>query len=707
MTKKFLFLSLFFCIQLISFGSNESLIYFSPRANSIRVSEYTEIILRPKDDYIQQYINDPPQLNISGSSSGNHQYTLYVSPDKRSYVYKLMQKFKEGERVTVTSSSGPINTDDDYNIYFLFTISNGDLNNTIIPEELLREELLSNLPQGNRDITSVKTINSKVPDDMHALIPVSPQVTRSNDFYFTGTCLLSPPFNSYIMILDAYGTPIFYKKLYGANYDFKKQDNGLLTFYDGHRSKFKILDNNYNLIDSVRGGYGYKTDFHELLIDENGHYLYFCYDKQKVDMSQIVAGGNPEATVHGLILQERDENQEIIFQWRSWDYYSITDAADAVDLTQASIDYVHGNSISIDHDNNLVISLRNCNQVIKIDRRTGDFIYRMGGKHNQFTFINENYEFDWQHDARILPNGNLTIYDNGGKRTPKFTRGIEYAIDEVNKTAELVWEYNPSPSVYAGSMCNLQTLPDGNRLMSWAGWGGRGFSEISEDGTMINDYDIEDAGRLYRVFKDSWETNFLTASPTNIVFQPGDENQKDTAEVAIRNNTFSSITINQVVNQNEAFRLLTEVPFTIEPGLDKIISVEFSPGKNFVTFVDHLTLCEDTPELRRSVRVQLTGTIVTKMDSNQSLPDKTFEIDNIYPNPFNPTTNLAFSIAQAGNVSLEVYDITGKTVLSHYQFFQAGSHNLPITLNNMASGIYFVTIAQGNKSFIQKIMLLK
>ncbi|GJQ61568.1 MAG: hypothetical protein SCALA702_06210 [Melioribacteraceae bacterium] len=694
------------CFYSITIGANESLIYISPIPNSIRVAKSTEIILRPKDEYLQQYSENPPQLDIEGSISGIHSYSLYISPDGKSYVYKNLSDFAADETVTVSTSGGQLSSKDNYNIYFTFTISDGDLNSTIEPERLLVEELLSNEVESVRKEQSTK-YDDPLPDDMLKILPVSQQITSGSKYYFTGTCQFNEPYNSYIMILDAFATPLFYRKINGPNYDFKKQKNGLLSYYDGSKSKFMILDNYYNLIDSIKSGYGYKTDFHEFLIDDNDHYLYFCYDKQRVDMSQYVQNGNPEAIVYGLILQEKDENKEVIFQWRSWDHTDITDAADAVDLTQTSIDYIHGNSISIDHDGNLVISLRNFNEVMKIDRHTGETLYRLGGKNNQFTFMNENYEFNWQHDARILPNGHITIFDNGTKRSPRFTRGIQYEIDESAKTAELVWEYNPSPSIYAGSMCNLQTLENGSRVMSWAGWGGMGFSEIMENGTIINDYDIESSGRLYRVFKDSWESEFITASPSNIEFNLNAANLKDTAEVTLTNHTTSVITINQVFNKDDVFVMLNDLPFTIEPGGVHKISIEFSPGRDFVTFFDNLQLSEDKPGKRRSIRVPLTGSLITNIEDTDHLSSQGFRIDELYPNPFNSTTNITFSIPYSGEVELKIFDITGREIESISKHYAKGTHKIPLSMNEAASGVYFVSLLYKSLKVSRKIVLLK
>ena len=50
---------------------------------------------------------------------------------------------------------------------------------------------------------------------------------------------------------------------------------------------------------------------------------------------------------------------------------------------------MHGNSIEIDYDNNILLSNRRSSEIIKIDRETGEVIWIMGGPLNEFTFLDE------------------------------------------------------------------------------------------------------------------------------------------------------------------------------------------------------------------------------------------------------------------------------------------------------------------------------
>jgi flagellar hook assembly protein FlgD len=90
-----------------------------------------------------------------------------------------------------------------------------------------------------------------------------------------------------------------------------------------------------------------------------------------------------------------------------------------------------------------------------------------------------------------------------------------------------------------------------------------------------------------------------------------------------------------------------------------------------------------------------------------------YELSQNYPNPFNPSTILKYSIPEAGNVSIKVYDILGnlvKTVVNDYQ--QAGSYNVSwngenANGNKAATGTYIARIQVNGFSHSIKMLLIK
>jgi len=95
-------------------------------------------------------------------------------------------------------------------------------------------------------------------------------------------------------------------------------------------------------------------------------------------------------------------------------------------------------------------------------------------------------------------------------------------------------------------------------------------------------------------------------------------------------------------------------------------------------------------------------------EKNILLPEE-FTLHPVYPNPFNPTTDIGFSLEYAGPVSISVYDVTGrqiKTIL-HNEFQNAGSHIITWNGSQFPSGIYFIHLQVGKRIDIQKVTLLK
>ncbi|MCP9292259.1 T9SS type A sorting domain-containing protein [Gracilimonas sediminicola] len=91
-----------------------------------------------------------------------------------------------------------------------------------------------------------------------------------------------------------------------------------------------------------------------------------------------------------------------------------------------------------------------------------------------------------------------------------------------------------------------------------------------------------------------------------------------------------------------------------------------------------------------------------------------FILGNNYPNPFNPTTNVPFTLIEKAIVGWEVTDVLGRKVKSvPLRVFEAGSHSQKITLNGLASGVYFVQAvlkrerSNVTKKFTGRMMLIK
>ena len=86
-----------------------------------------------------------------------------------------------------------------------------------------------------------------------------------------------------------------------------------------------------------------------------------------------------------------------------------------------------------------------------------------------------------------------------------------------------------------------------------------------------------------------------------------------------------------------------------------------------------------------------------------------FGIEKVYPNPFNPSTNIDFYVIQSDDIWVSVYDIKGNLIseLIDKQRMNSGLHTVKWNGENFPSGIYFVKISNSMKSKSQKIILQK
>jgi hypothetical protein len=233
------------------------------------------------------------------------------------------------------------------------------------------------------------------------------------------------------------------------------------------------------------------TDEHEfLLTDDGARAHFFTYDIRQVDLSAF--GGSPTARVAGHTITRMRSDGTIEFKWNAWDRIPISAWAPAGDGT----DFDHLNSLTIDEDGNYVVSVRNLNQVRKINSSSGDAIWTVG-QNAPYTFVNDPLNgFTLQHSVRMLSNGHMLLYDNGSNHAVKESRAVEYSLDHQAQTATLVWEYRHTPAIYTAIMGYVQRLTNGNTIVSFSqagvinevSPGGQRLWEatVMVDGTVVN-----------------------------------------------------------------------------------------------------------------------------------------------------------------------------------------------------------------------------
>jgi hypothetical protein len=96
------------------------------------------------------------------------------------------------------------------------------------------------------------------------------------------------------------------------------------------------------------------------------------------------------------------------------------------------------------------------------------------------------------------------------------------------------------------------------------------------------------------------------------------------------------------------------------------------------------------------------------LNTSESIFPTVYNLSSPYPNPFNPTTSISFSIPQSDIVSLNVYDITGKLVTNLVnEHLNIGYHSINWDGTNQSSGMYLVRMESGEYVETQKLVLVK
>lgn len=479
-----------------------------PKPNSKFVSIETNIIIKSAVP-VDGHTITAESLHVVGSVSGRHTGTITLSDDERTIVFVPDVPFVSEEHVNVAIRSGMKgkNTAMLSDCSFSFTT----------------------MPKGSTVIRQLPIDDGSL-DATTGYLPAPPITIDSVNnptagYIFLATWDRNVPLHkyaNYLFILDHNGKIIDSTRVNGAPFDFQIQPNGRLSYGLGDYSGITpgnsnlthyVLDSTLALVDSFQMKNGYLTDFHDFILLPNGHAMLMSYHTVTMDMSTIAPGGKPDAQVVINVFQEQDAEKNVVFEWRDIDYIPITDTD--LKLTDPRINPSTLNAFELDYDGNLLLSFRNHSDIVKISRETGEILCRLGGLKNEFTFIGEHtenapYYFSRQHDIHRLPNGNISLFDNGEFHAPWYSRGVEYSLDEITKTATLVSEYR-----YASGDISVQAAGNAHRLDNggwFLGYGilnptsqvKRNLVEAHADGTTAFELSLPANVISYRASKQAW-----------------------------------------------------------------------------------------------------------------------------------------------------------------------------------------------------------
>lgn len=108
------------------------------------------------------------------------------------------------------------------------------------------------------------------------------------------------------------------------------------------------------------------------------------------------------------------------------------------------------------------------------------------------------------------------------------------------------------------------------------------------------------------------------------------------------------------------------------------------------------------------ILTELIGEPLTSVKDDEQSLAKTFEMDDIYPNPFNPSTNIQFSLPESRVVNVSVYNVIGEKVDEIVnEKYERGIHKVQWNASNQPSGVYIIRLNAGDFNSVKKAVLVK
>ena len=274
---------------------------------------------------------------------------------------------------------------------------------------------------------------------------------------------------AYALVIDNHGDVVWYRRFAaGVGLNFMAQPTGRYVLRPPTPDPSDIepwieLDALGNVTRTLRCAGGLPSRLHDLILEEDGSWWILCDETRTMDLASV--GGMDGARVTGTVVQHVAADGTALFQWSPFDHFAITDV-ELAERRGQNVNWTHGNAIDVDLDGNIYVSFRNLGEVTKIDGRSGDVLWRLGGLRNQFTFVDTPAPaFSRQHSARLAADGRLVLLDNVGN--PLESRAERYVVDEENRVANLERSLGAVPRVVTQIGGSVQPLPDGRMLVSF------------------------------------------------------------------------------------------------------------------------------------------------------------------------------------------------------------------------------------------------
>jgi len=340
-------------------------------------------------------------------------------------------------------------------------------------------------------------------------------------------------------------------------------------------------------------------------------------------------------------------------------------------------------------------------------------------------FAEESWVSHWSFQTSYSENSNPTIFNNSNKnnranllRNALTNNGNGYApnakilrfignndiyhfithhgLERTKMAAALIFALNGIPMVYNGQEIGAQGHPYGTERLFYPGQ-----TIKQQDGYGLYPFYqrlAEIRTKSPALYNDNFEE--INVNPNNFTYAFRRWMNKENVIGAINMGDIA-VGLNLYLPVSDMNLDSTKTYYLTDLINGEYFQSDYDGLKNITIPIEKYTT--------RIMSLADTVAIVVSVDEgmDRSVP-KEFSISQNYPNPFNPTTKITFSLPEAGNVKLRVFDALGREVkLLVDRFENAGKHTVEFNGKNLSSGVYFYRVEYQNNFVTKKMILIK
>ena len=285
---------------------------------------------------------------------------------------------------------------------------------------------------------------------------------------------------AYTAIYDRNGVPLWWGPPQNTTFSTLLPDGNVGSMVNGGLEE-TTLDGTFVRTVKTVGG---PADPHDVLLLPNGHVVMVTIQPEEhVDLTAL--GGPADASICNHVVQEIDPSDgSVVWDWDTAEHIPVTEMdphwfaqyIDAGPTVGCGYDVYHWNAIE-PTPTGFILSFRHEDAVYQIDRTTGNIDWKLSGstRPESLTVVGDpvfdgGSHFGGQHDSRLLPDGTITLFDDGSglARSP---RAVRYAIDTTAHTATLLDSVS-DPGIQAAFCCGSARYLGSD---DWViGWGSSG-----------------------------------------------------------------------------------------------------------------------------------------------------------------------------------------------------------------------------------------